>query len=84
MLDTVGWIFCRQKNYPEAKKYLEEAVDKAPKHPVLQYHLGFCLAKLGDTVAARTALEKALAAEGRFPEREEAEKLLKNLPGDKK
>jgi tetratricopeptide (TPR) repeat protein len=84
LLDTVGWIYCRQKNYAEAKKYLEKAVDKAPKHPVLQYHLGFCLAQLGDTAAARSALEKALAAEGRFPEREEAEKLLKNLPAAKK
>jgi tetratricopeptide (TPR) repeat protein len=80
LLDTLGWIYCRQKNYAEAIKYLEQAVDKAPKHPVLQYHLGFCAAKLGDTGAARQALEKALAFKNDFPERQEAQELLKSLP----
>jgi tetratricopeptide (TPR) repeat protein len=80
LLDTLGWIYCKEKKYPEAKKYLERAVDKAPKHPVLQYHLGFCAAQLGDTALARSALEKALAFKGNFPEREEAQKLLQGLP----
>jgi tetratricopeptide (TPR) repeat protein len=79
LLDTLGWIYCKQKNYAEAKKYLTQAVDRAPKHPILQYHLGFCMAKLGDTAVARQALEKALASENDFPEREEAQKLLKSL-----
>jgi len=34
---------------------------------------------LGETQAAREALQKALAAKSEFPEREEAEKLLKSL-----
>lgn len=80
LLDTMGWIYCRQKKYAEAKKYLAKAVEEAPDHPVLQYHLGVCTAKLGDTATARQALEKALAAEGKFPQREEAQKLLKSLP----
>jgi tetratricopeptide (TPR) repeat protein len=84
LLDTMGWIYCRQKNYAEAKKYLEKAVEKAPKHPVLQYHLGFCAAKLGDTALARTALEKSLAFKDNFPEREEAQKLLQSLPASGK
>jgi Tfp pilus assembly protein PilF len=79
LLDTLGWIYCQQKNYAEAKKYLARAVDRAPQHPVLQYHLGFCAAKLGDKAAAREALEKALATQNDFPEREEAQKLLKSL-----
>jgi tetratricopeptide (TPR) repeat protein len=80
LLDTLGWIYCKEKKYAEAKKYLERAVDKAPKHPVLQYHLGFCAVQLGDTALARSALEKALAFKGNFPEREEAQKLLQGLP----
>lgn len=80
LLDTLGWIYCRQEKYAEALKYLQKAVDQAPKHPVLQYHLGFCAAKLGDTAAARQALETALASESKFPEREEAQKLLESLP----
>jgi tetratricopeptide (TPR) repeat protein len=80
LLDTKGWVTCRQKNYAEAKKYLEKAVEKAPNHPVLQYHLGFCAAQLGDNALARTALEKSLAFKGDFPEREAVQKLLQGLP----
>ena len=80
LLDTVGWIYCRQNDFAQAKPYLEKAVIKAPQHPVLQYHLGFCLAKLGEKEAARQALEKALAAKGDFPKRDEAQKLLQTLP----
>jgi tetratricopeptide (TPR) repeat protein len=84
LLDTLGWIYCKEKKYSEAKRYLEKAAEKSPKHPVLQYHLGFCAAQLGDTVLARSSLEKALAFQGNFPEREDAEKLLKGLPASRK
>jgi tetratricopeptide (TPR) repeat protein len=84
LLDTMGWIYCKEKKYSEAKKYLERAVEKAPKHPVLEYHLGFCAAQLGDTALARSSLEKALAFQGNFPEREEAQKLLQSLPASGK
>ena len=84
LLDTTGWIYCRQGNYAEAKKYLERAVAKAPNHPVLEFHLGLCAAKLGDNDTARTALEKSLAFKGDFPEREEAQKTLNGLPAPKK
>jgi Tfp pilus assembly protein PilF len=84
LLDTLGWIYCRQQKYAEAQKYLAQAVDQAPNHPVLQYHLGVCAAKMGDTAQARQALEKALESESKFPEREEAQKLLKSLPEAKK
>jgi tetratricopeptide (TPR) repeat protein len=80
LLDTLGWIYCKEKKYAEAKKYLERAVEKSPKHPVLQYHLGFCAAQLGYTALAHSSLEKALAFQGNFPEREEAQMLLQGLP----
>jgi tetratricopeptide (TPR) repeat protein len=80
LLDTMGWILCKQNDLAQAKNYLERAVAKAPEHPVLQYHMGFCLAKLGETAAARTALEKALAAKGDAPYKDEARKLLDSLP----
>jgi Tfp pilus assembly protein PilF len=84
LLDTMGWIYCKEKKYSEAKKYLEKAVEKSPKHPVLQFHLGFCAAQLGDTALARASLEKALAFQGNFPERQEAQKLLQGLPASGK
>lgn len=80
LLDTMGWILCKQNDLAQAKNYLERAVAKAPEHPVIQYHVGFCLAKLGDTAGARTALEKVLAAKGESPQKDEARKLLDSLP----
>lgn len=79
VLDTLGWILCKQKDFAGAKKHLEQATSRAERHPVLQYHLGYCLAQLGEKEAARVALNKALAAPGEFPQRAEAEKLLKDL-----
>jgi len=80
LLDTMGWIVCKQNNFAQAKTYLEQAAAKAPEHPVLQYHLGYCLAKLGENAAARSALEKSLAAKGDSPQKDEARKLLDSLP----
>jgi len=79
LLDTMGWIACRRGDYAQARQHLERAAAKAPDHPVLQYHFGFCLAQLGEKEAARKALEKALAAKGAFPERDAAQKLLDGL-----
>ena len=80
LLDTMGWIYCRQNEFAKGKTYLEKAVAKVPKHPMFQYHLGFCLAKLGETTPARKALEQALNTPGDFPARDAAQKLLDSLP----
>jgi cellulose synthase operon protein C len=79
LLDTMGWILCRQGKYVQAKTYLDQAATRVPGNPVVQFHLGYCLAQLGDKEAARTALKKALAAEQPFSQREEAQKLLESL-----
>ncbi len=80
LLDTMGWILCKQNNFARGKVFLEKALEKAPDQPTLRYHLGYCAARLGETAEARESLEKALAAKGSFPERTEAEKLLGSLP----
>ena len=80
ILDTLGWIYCRQNDFAKGKLYLEKAITKAPKNPEIQYHLGFCLGKLGETKAAREALEQALAVNAEFPSRAAAQKLLDSLP----
>jgi tetratricopeptide (TPR) repeat protein len=79
LLDTMGWILCREGNYEAAKQYLEKAVTRAPNHPVMLYHLGFCAANLGKIDLARDSLEKSLAAEIDFREREDAKRLLEGL-----
>jgi tetratricopeptide (TPR) repeat protein len=82
-LDTQGWILCKQGNFAKGKSFLEKAVAQSPEQPALLYHLGWCESKLGETQAAREALQKALAAKGEFPERQEAENLLKSLSAGK-
>jgi hypothetical protein len=50
------------------------------------YHLAYCEAKLGETGAARTTLQKAMESKLGFTDREAAQKLLDSLPapGSKK
>lgn len=80
LLDTLGWILCKQDDLIQAKEFLTRAASRLPEHPVLQYHLGYCLAKLKEYEPAREALAKAVAAKGDFPERAAAQKLLDSLP----
>jgi tetratricopeptide (TPR) repeat protein len=80
-LDTLGWVLCKQGNYVEAKTNLEKALEHARNNqPAILYHLSWCQAKLGEVAAARENLEKALDRKGKFPQREEAQKLLDSLP----
>ncbi|MBU4447445.1 MAG: tetratricopeptide repeat protein [Proteobacteria bacterium] len=79
-LDTMGWILCKQERYAQAKTYLEKASEHAPGQPAMLYHLAWCEAKLGDTAAARAALQKALDSKTKFMERDAAQKLLDSLP----
>lgn len=79
-LDTMGWILCKQEKYAQGKTYLEKASAHAPGQPAVLYHLAWCEAKLGDTAAARAALQKALDSKTKFTERDAAQKLLDSLP----
>ncbi len=76
----MGWILCKQGQYAQAKTYLEKASEHAPGQPATLYHLAWCEAKLGDTAAARAALQKALESKTKFMERDAAQKLLDSLP----
>jgi Flp pilus assembly protein TadD len=58
---------------------LRESVDKAPKDPMYQYHLGLAYAKNGDNTNARKALEAALALGPKFAGSEDAKKILSSL-----
>jgi|GEM_PF-876528 len=79
LLDTMGWILCKQNDFAGAKKYLKQAVARSPKQPVPLYHLGYCLAKLGEVDQAREALQNVLTAPGDFAEKAAAKKQLQEL-----
>jgi tetratricopeptide (TPR) repeat protein len=59
--DTLGWIYVKKDLANLAIPHLEEAVTRAPSNAVPLYHLGVALAKTGDVVRGRRALERAIA-----------------------
>jgi putative PEP-CTERM system TPR-repeat lipoprotein len=77
--DTLGWILVEQGNTPRGLKLVQQAAAKDPQNPEVRYHLGAALAKSGDKVRARRELEALLAGDQKFPQREAAETLLRQL-----
>jgi pentatricopeptide repeat protein len=63
-LDSLGWVLFKVKNYPEAKKYLLEAVkDKDGQHIEILDHLGDVYIALGEKAEAVNIWKKALTLE---------------------
>jgi Flp pilus assembly protein TadD len=80
ILDTLGWIHCRQGDLEQGLPYLNQALALAPENREIQYHLGYALAKLKRYQAARWHLQIAIRGKGPFPGTEAASKLLASLP----
>ncbi|MFQ5635635.1 MAG: tetratricopeptide repeat protein, partial [Gammaproteobacteria bacterium] len=79
-LDTLGWAYYRNADYPNAVRHLETAVAMAGQIPVLRYHLGMAYLATGNRVNARQELERAVAmGTAGFPGRDEAESSLAGL-----
>lgn len=79
LLDTVGWIYYKSGNYTEAVNILNVVVEKSPKVPVFNYHLGMALHKIGDEIAAKVYLTNSLANNNDFIGKDDAKALLKKL-----
>jgi predicted Zn-dependent protease len=79
VIDTLGWILVERGQAGRAVELLQRAVDKTPGAPDVRYHLAAALAKNGDKTRARRELELLLANNKSFPQRGEAESLLKTL-----
>jgi tetratricopeptide (TPR) repeat protein len=60
-LDSLGWVLFKKKDFQEAKKVLQQAVeDKAAQHIEIYDHLGDVLMALGERDAAVTAWRTGL------------------------
>ena len=60
-LDSLGWVLFKQKKYPEAKKYLLEAIeDPDGQHIEIMDHLGDVYMALGDKANAVATWKKAV------------------------
>jgi tetratricopeptide (TPR) repeat protein len=79
-LDTVGWAYYRNGDYPKAVRYLERAVAGAGQVPILRYHLGMAYAANSNTFGARQELSRAIdEAESDFIGIDEARSKLAEL-----
>jgi tetratricopeptide (TPR) repeat protein len=60
-LDSLGWVLFKKKQYAEARKYLEQAVeDENTKHIEIYDHLGDVCQAMGDRDGAIRAWEEGL------------------------
>ena len=74
--DTYGWILVQQGQAEKGRRLLKEAMDKLPGEAEVRYHYAVALIKSGDEKEGRTALEKLLAEDAQFSEREDAARYL--------
>ena len=79
ILDTLGWVYFKMRNYKQAISLLEESIKKKPDHPTLYYHLGRAYFEDGNRQAARRALERSLQLDPGHPEADSARKILAEL-----
>ncbi len=82
VLDTVGWAYYRNKDYPKAVSFLERSVAGAGQVPLLHYHLGMAYLANSNAAGAREELRKAVSlAKQDYPGLVEARAELKKLGG---
>ncbi len=75
--DTLGWVHYKRKSYSLAIPQFRQALQMRPGDPIILYHLALALYGNGEKKEAIEYLEKALAGEKEFADRENAEILLK-------
>jgi Tfp pilus assembly protein PilF len=79
--DTLGWILYKRGDYQQALALLLDSAGKLPDNPEIQFHLGMANYMMGQTGAAKIALQNAAQAAGDFPWKEEASRRLALLEG---
>ena len=77
--DTLGWVYYKKNLAPTAIPLLQASVDRDPRDPIYQYHLGLAYAKSGDKARARQCLEQALRLAPDFSGSAEAKRALATL-----
>ncbi|MEO1037402.1 MAG: XrtA/PEP-CTERM system TPR-repeat protein PrsT [Pseudomonadota bacterium] len=81
--DTLGWILVGRGELIEGTSRLRHALQQGAQDPEIRYHLAVALDRSGDTRGATAQLNRALATEGPFASRAQAEELLRAIRGRK-
>ena len=79
VLDTYGWIELREGDPAKGLKVIQEAATLGPNNPTIHYHLAVAQEMNGHPDAAHKTLARLLKTGTPFPERSEAEGMLKRL-----
>ena len=77
--DTLGWIHYKRESYDLALTQFALANTALPNIPTIEYHLALALHKQGELEQAKEILKKCLESKDDFPERKDAEILLKEI-----
>ncbi len=81
VMDTLAVVNLENRNVMRALQLLKEAATLAPQEPSVQYHLAIAQEKNGLKQEAIATLKNLTQSKRMFPERQEAEALLKTLNG---
>jgi putative PEP-CTERM system TPR-repeat lipoprotein len=79
IMDTVGWIYTQNGRVDKGLTLLQDAVVHAPQQVQIRIHVAEALIKAGRKDDARKELEFLLKEKKDFPERSQAETLMKGL-----
>ena len=80
IMDTAALVYLALDRNLEAVGLLRKAVGAAPENTEISFHLAEALAKIGENAEARDVLDRMLAGGRQFPERSQAQELLRTLP----
>lgn len=78
--DTLGWILLAQGHDAAALALLRQAAAGGGSDPSIRFHFASALARSGDPARAAATLKPLVESGVAFPERAQAEALLKTLP----
>ena len=78
-MDTLAVVLLKNNETVKAQRTIERALEKLPNNPSIKYHSAMINAAAGDKGKAKKYLTELLSGKDEFPERQEAEDLLKTL-----
>lgn len=81
MKDTLGLIYLSKGQYEKALSAYSGIISNGTTNPAAYYRIGLIYKKLGRSMDAAGAFEKALNINDEFPESQEAKKHLRELSG---
>ncbi len=78
-LDTMATALAADKQFPQAIDVQKQAIEKAPNTPLFRLTMAKIYLQSGDKAQARSTLEALLKPGKDFPQRGEADALLKSI-----